>query len=272
MGLFSGLGSFFGPIGGLVGGVADDLIGRDDARQTNQTAYAQQRELRQTAYQDTTADLKAAGLNPMLAFSNGATAAASGPPVLNKGLQAAQQNSAQASIQNVEADTDLKRAQADQARASVEQTITSTGKLAAETTYTKQNTAYLIQDMSRLLSQQKLADNQAVESSARAALADAQRELANMQKNVAAGTISLNEAQKIYQQALTTYQKLQTKLREYDEPKAINEANYNLSEMGEYEPYARGLSTYGDAVWNSVGGWRKIFGKKAPVTIINKGN
>jgi len=87
MGLFSGIGSFFGPIGSILGGVGDDIIGRDDAENANQTAYAQQRQLRQTAYQDTTQDLKAAGLNPMLAYSNGATSAAAGPPVLNKGLK-----------------------------------------------------------------------------------------------------------------------------------------------------------------------------------------
>lgn len=90
MGLFSGIGSFFGPIGTVLGGIGDDLLGRDDAENANTTAYAQQRQLRQTAYQDTTQDLQKAGLNPMLAYSNGATSAAAGPPVLNKGLQSSQ--------------------------------------------------------------------------------------------------------------------------------------------------------------------------------------
>lgn len=271
MGLFSGIGSFFGPIGSILGGVGDDIIGRDDAAQANNTAYAQQRQLRQTAYQDTTQDLKAAGLNPMLAYSNGATAAAGGPPVLNKGLTSAQQNSAKASIENIEADTQLKQAQAAKlSGVDTENTLTSTGKMAEEKANINQQTSNLRQQISTLLSQQKLYDNQATESSARAALNAAQQALANIQARLANGTINMQEAQTALYQAQTKFQTLQTKLREYDEPQAVNEASYQLSTMGENEPYARGLSTYGDAVWNSVGGWKRIFGKSITTSTTKK--
>ncbi|UPW41858.1 DNA pilot protein [Peromfec virus RodF5_7] len=50
---------------------------RDFQSQEATTAYNRQRELRQTAYQDTISDLKAAGINPLLAVTQGASSSAS---------------------------------------------------------------------------------------------------------------------------------------------------------------------------------------------------
>lgn len=85
-----GWGSVLGGVaGGFLGGPAGAAIGsglgsaldgsmeQDAANRYNSaeavSAYHRSREARQTAYQDTMGDMKAAGLNPMLAFSRGPT-------------------------------------------------------------------------------------------------------------------------------------------------------------------------------------------------------
>lgn len=55
----------------------NNALARDLYQQS--IAHQQTRELRQTAYQDTIADMKKSGLNPILAYSNGATASTSSP-------------------------------------------------------------------------------------------------------------------------------------------------------------------------------------------------
>lgn len=143
MGLFSSIGSFFGgPLGGLVGSVGDSLLGRKDARDANSANVNQTRTLRQTAYQDTTSDLKAAGLNPMLAYQNGATGAQQ-QPIQNEGMQAATQsmNSAQAS--NIRADTANKEAMAEQIREQTELLRRQQGQTSASTANTEAQTLNL---------------------------------------------------------------------------------------------------------------------------------
>lgn len=225
MGLFSGLGSFFGPVGSILGGIGDDILGRDDAQEANSTAYAQQRQLRQTAYQDTTQDLQKAGLNPMLAYSNGATSAAAGPPVLNKGLASTQQNSAGAAVENTRADTVNKQAQTEQINAQTrlinaqtQNTTTSTGKI-------DQETKNLQQDISRILAQTENLHSDSRLKTDQAELARYQSALAKTQNSLTAGTINYQEAQKQLVQ-------IQTRLAKLTEQAGINSAEWE-KDIGE---------------------------------------
>lgn len=142
MGLFSGLGSvvgsFFGPVGtavgGAIGGAVDSSSAQDAAdERTNRSnlfnadqAQANrdfQERMSNTSFQRRVEDLRAAGLNPMLAYSQGGAAvpggsqanAVSPDAMINSGFRAAevssQQAVARAQADNLSADTENKRAQ-----------------------------------------------------------------------------------------------------------------------------------------------------------------
>jgi len=247
MGLFSGIGSFFGgPIGGLLGGIGDDLLGRDDAENAANQQVSSARALRQTAYQDTTADLKAAGLNPMLAYTNGATAA-SMPTLNNKGQAAAQQNSAQATAANLNADTanknaskDLLEAQAAEVRSRIPMNTNSAANM-------EQQTKNLTQQIDKVREEITLVMRQALNEIDRGNLLRAQSNLADVDARLKGNTISLQDAQAAYQNVITD-------LKELEKSEGQARSDYWKSEMGKKQPYAEGVEKMGDAAGSVVGG------------------
>lgn len=86
MGLWSTIGtvggSYFGPIGSMVGGALGGALDQDQANQYNSAEAASNRSFQErmsnTSYQRAMADMQKAGLNPMLAYSNGGASVPTG--------------------------------------------------------------------------------------------------------------------------------------------------------------------------------------------------
>lgn len=99
------------------GTIASGILGNDAAERRQEDAQAFSAQQYATRYQTAVKDIQAAGLNPMLAYSQGpgqapssSAASATNFPDIGASYLAAKMNSAQ--VANVEADTENKKAQA----------------------------------------------------------------------------------------------------------------------------------------------------------------
>lgn len=125
--------SFLGGVIGAVGSIAGGLIGKDSQDDTNKANAAEaalnrdfQERMSNTAYRRATADMIEAGLNPMLAYSQGGASTPSGSVAtyqnsgayLGRGVANAAAGAAQmASIEQIKAQTEKAEAEADLASA-----------------------------------------------------------------------------------------------------------------------------------------------------------
>lgn len=74
MGLLSGLGSFFGPVGTIIGGVLDSSMDGNSQDYANRANYDAQKEFAQNGLQWKAADARAAGLHPLAALGGSGAA------------------------------------------------------------------------------------------------------------------------------------------------------------------------------------------------------
>lgn len=249
--VLGGIGGFFlggGPqgaaIGSSLGGAIDGATSSNGAKAQNDANSAEaararefnaqeaqknrdfQERMRQTSYQTAITDMKAAGLNPMLAYTQGGSGTPSGataagaqlPQVVNEQQGRLVASATEAQIANTYAQTaktladkDVSLAMAEKVKEETALTTTSTGKVAQETVNLKEQVGE-IQGRIRLMKEQSMSEVQ------RQGVLAAEAGLKAVQQQLSKQQISLTEAQ-------TKITQINAKLATYDLAGARNKSN-----------------------------------------------
>lgn len=228
------------------------ILGQGMANDANsaasQTAYDRQRLLRQQAYNDSVVSLKSAGLNPMLAYQNGAVPTPQVNTPVHKNVMEGAANSALQieSLKNIEAQNDLLKAQATKALAEAEAIPTSTANVQQQTENLKATIPKINQEIANL-KMQNLTEEE------RVALTRSQNRLTQIQEDLARANISNVEAQTRTQNVLTDMKKLEL-------PGLKNIAQWEES-LGQYSKEAGAAGTAAKALGALTNSARKVLVK-----------
>lgn len=186
---------------------------------------AWQETMRSTGYQTAVQDLKAAGLNPMLAYSQGpaampagATASTSSMPQISNKMQAALSASAMAAqIANTNAATDKTKADTAVSMATAKQVEAQTSLTTNSSENMKQTISRTIAEIDKTKQEVHLIRQQTSESTQRQVLIAYQTDLVKIEQDLAKGRISQTEAQ-------TALTRIQAKLSQYELAGARNKS------------------------------------------------
>lgn len=248
-----GVGIPLAMMGASVLGGAMDIFGANQANQANAHQAELNREFQQynsdTAYQRAVKDIKAAGLNPALAYSQGGASSPSGATAHMENTMAGAKGTAQgvaeafsrsAAIKQQAASTDLTEAQATLLKAQTADLVKQTeARAAAEST----NASYLAHTLG---TREELAASETDRSRL-----GAQRERLGQQTTRLTNDYldrTLDARTKMIGQQLRAVTS-NADLLDLAKPEAESEANFYKSHMGQFSPFINnGLSTARDLV------------------------
>lgn len=219
-----------------------------------------QNQMRATQYQTAVGDMKAAGLNPMLAYQQGGAGTPTGATARGSAAHATQpipmQNStlaglnaamAAAQIKNVQSQTTVNEKTAEKVEAETPQVIASTGQIKQQTENLKAEMFNIKERMGEIIAHKDLLIKQGYTQTDLGNLYKAQEELSRVDKMLKTEQITFTEAQTKLNRALTT-------LRQLEFAGAKNESDFE-TKMGE------GVGVGGKQVSDLVNILRKALGK-----------
>ncbi|WNK14864.1 MAG: DNA pilot protein [Microvirus sp.] len=244
--------SIFGDILGPVLGYMGQENANDQSQHNAEAQMSFQERMSSTAYQRATADMQAAGLNPMLAYQQGG---ASSP----QGAQAQVGNSLGAAVASAgqAAQISQTKAQTEQTKAQTGQTQAETARIISETMDQKLNSAYLQSKIDQALSgagntQQDTA-NKAADHGRIQAGSETARELLNAMRTgdgfsavvsdlVGKGDQSMTQAGKSRAtfESDVAQRKAESTLTQMDIPRAKSEQQF-FEGIGQANPFIRQL-------------------------------